>query len=603
MLKLEPPKRRRATPVANRWPVLFFGLWVGLFLPAAGQPALTTNNPPTLEGMVIRSWGTESGLPQNTVNAIVQTRDGYLWLATRDGLARFDGVRFSVYGLPEGLQNVDVATLYEDRKGTLWIGTVGGGLGRWVDGRVERVTPPGQELGADTITTLAEDAAGRLWVGTPAGLRLWENGRLVYDEALSAFAHLHIRTLFCDRHGTMWIVTVPQGLFEFKDNRATPRPGPPENERVVAYCFLEDRQGGLWASVGDWKVLRLQEGQWRVYNQKDGLPYAYVTSLAEGSDGTIWAGSLDDGLYHFDGRRFSPLRREDGLSANDIRSLRIDREGNLWVGTRTGGLDRVSRRKLVHYGAAEGLTNDFTRSVAETRDGTLWVATTGGGLYQGDRGGFRLVGPNPIVQFYVQAESVLAAADGSVWWGGGRALLRWKDGELTGCYTNEPWVRSAWVTALCEDGHGGLWIGNSESALIHFQNGEFVPCLQPVARGPIIALAQATNGCLWVGSPGGGLKCLPSDGGPVQSVANGLLSELIRTLYLDAEGTLWIGTAGGGLSRWRNGRVVTFTARQGLGANTVSQIVEDDTGAFGWGATAASSGSGNPNSINLRWEK
>lgn len=580
-VKPEPPSQRRETNGAAWRRVLFLSLWAGLVFASAGQPATTTNKPAPVEGLVIRSWGTEAGLPQNTVNAMVQTRDGYLWLATRDGLARFDGVRFTVFGLPEGLQSVDVATLYEDRQGTLWIGTVGGGLARWTDGRVERVTPPNPEMGADTISTLAEDAAGRLWIGTPAGLRLWENGRLVENDALAGFAHLHIRTLFCDRHGTMWIVTVTQGLFEFKDNQATLRPGPPGNERVVAHCLLEDRQGDLWASVGNWKILRLHDGQWRVYDQNDGVPYAYVTSLAEERDGTIWAGSLDDGLYRFNGDRFSPVRREDGLSANDIRSLRVDREDNLWVGTRTGGLNRVSRRKLSHYGVAQGLTNDFARSVAQTSDGTLWVATTGGGLYQGDlRNGFHLLGPNEMVQYYAQAESVLAQPDGSVWWGGGRALLRWKDGGLAGCYTNEPWVRSAWVTALCDDRRGGLWIGNSESALVHFQNGEFTGFPQAVARGPITALAQTTNGWLWIGSPGGGLRRMPPDGAGVQVVARGLLSQSIRTLYLDDQDTLWIGTAGGGLSRWRDGRIVTFTSQQGLGAKTVSQIVEDNYGCL-----------------------
>jgi len=580
MLRFEPQIERRAARTTSRQRVWFLVWRAALAFMAAGQTGATTDKVSAGAGLVIRSWGTEAGLPQNTVNAMVQTRDGYLWLATRDGLARFDGVRFTVFGLPEGLQSVDVATLYEDRKGMLWIGTVGGGLGRWSDGRVERITPPSQEVGPDTITALAEDATGRLWVGTPAGLSLWENGRLAQDEALAAFAHLHIRTLFCDRLGTMWIVTVPQGLFEFKDGQVTARLGPPGNERVVAHCFLEDHQGDLWASVGDWKLLRLHAGQWSVYNENEGLPYAYVTSLAEEPDGTIWAGSLDDGLYRFDGRRFRPVRREDGLSANDIRSLLLDRENNLWVGTRTGGLNRVSRRKLAHFGTAEGLTNDFTRSVAQTSDGTLWVATTGGGLYQGDLSGFRQVGPNDIVQFYVQAESVLAVADGSVWWGGGRALLRWKDGRLADCHTNEPWVRSAWVTALCDDRHGGLWIGNSESALVHFQDGQFVALPQSVARGPVTALALGTNGGLWIGSPGGGLRRLPANGGPVQSVTNGLISQSIRTLYLDPEETLWIGAAGEGLSRWRDGRIVTFTPQQGLGAHTVSQIVEDDFGCL-----------------------
>ena len=585
-MKLSPTCEQALTGGAIRRRAAGLALWAGLALAVAAQPA-TTNPPAPAAGLVIRSWGTEAGLPQNTVNAIVQTRDGYLWLATRDGLARFDGVRFTVFGLPEGLQSVDVATLYEDRHGTLWIGTVGGGLARWVNGRVERVTPPSPETGADTVTTMAEDTAGRLWIGTPAGLSVWENGRPVQNDALAPFAHLHIRTLFCDREGTMWIVTVTQGLFEFKDNRATPRPGPPGDVRVVAYCFLEDRHGDLWASIGNSKMLCLHAGQWRVYDQNDGVPYAYVTSLAEERDGTIWAGSLDDGLYCFRGGRFRPVRREDGLSANDIRSLRVDREDNLWVGTRTGGLNRLSRRKLSHYGAAQGLTNDFTRSVAQTGDGQFWVATTGGGLYQGDlQTGFHPLGPNQIVQFYAQAESVLAADDGSVWWGGGRALLRWQAGGLAGCYTNQPWVRSAWVTALCDDRHGGLWIGNSESALVHFENGGFNSFPQAVARGPITALAQETNGSLWIGSPGGGLRRLPADGGAVQSVGRGLLSESIRTLYLDPQGTLWIGTAGGGLSRWRDGRIVTFTARQGLGAKTVSQIVEDDYGCLWLGCNA-----------------
>jgi len=535
--------------------------------------AVAATNPPAVwERLVIRAWGTGAGLPQNTVNTIAQTPDGYLWLGTRDGLARFDGVRFTAFGLSDGLQSVEIQTLYVDRRGTLWIGTSGGGLSRLVEGRIENLTLPHQLAVPDSVTALAEDAAGRLWIGTVAGLSLWQDDRFVELPQLAILERASIRALRCDRAGGMWIATGSQGLFEYRNQRLTESLGSPGNERILAYCLFEDLGSNLWASVGNGTVLCRRAGVWGSYSQTNGLPFAFVTCLAQEADATLWAGSLDDGLYCFQGGRFVALRTDHGLSANDIRSQCLDREGNLWVGTRTGGLNRLSRRKLLSYGAAQGLTNDYTRGVAETADGTLWVATTGGGLSRWEAGGFV-----PIAPYYAFAEAVLAARDGTLWWGASRGLLCWRDGQVSGIYTNESWVRSASVTALCEDRRGGLWIGTSESRLIHFEGGKFVEFPLRIAHGPITGLAQGTNGELWVGSTAGGVQRIRLGSDVVLSVRD-LPSQSIRTLYLDGDGSLWIGTAGGGLSRWRDGRVTTFTTRQGLGADTIVQIVEDDEG-------------------------
>jgi len=555
----------------------------GSYLTSA--PAATPGTESVMaDQLVVRSWRTEAGLPQNTVNAIAQTREGYLWLATRDGLARFDGVRFTLFALAEGLPNVDVLALYEDRAGALWIGTAGGGVSRLASGRIERSKVPDQDAAGDYVVAFAENREGSLWVGTSGGLRIWRSGEPVQNEATAALGRVPIRTMLLNRGGGMWIATTGQGLFEYRGNQLSPQPGPPGDEQVNAYCLLEDRLGRFWASVGNGKVLCRRAEGWRVYSQADGLPFAFVTSLAEGADGTIWAGSLDEGLYFLQGDRFAAVKRENGLSGNDIRSLCADREGNLWVGTRTAGLNRLSRRTLIHCGVAQGLTNDFTRSVAESADGTLWVATTGGGLYRGGLKGLERFLPSPVAEFYAHAESVLVTDDGSVWWGGAHALLCWRDGRLTGCYTNQPWVRSASITALCPSRRGGLWVGNSAGALVRLQHGESNPVARQVARGAITALAEETNGSLWIGSPAGELKRLQPGSGAVLSITNGLLSYSIRTLHLDGQDTLWIGTAGGGLSRWQEGRIATFTTRQGLGANTVSQIVEDDYGSLWLGS-------------------
>ena len=545
----------------------------------AGDAGGATNQLAGGEGLVIRSWGTEAGLPQNTVSAIVQTRDGYLWIGTRDGLARFDGVRFTTFGLHEGLPSVEVLTLYEDRRGTLWIGTSGGGLSRWAAGRIETVTFPQHLAASGTVTSLAEDAANRLWIGTRAGLTIWEHGRFTQNAELAWLANSGIRALLYDHDGGMWIATLSEGLYEFRENRLKENLVPPGSERILAYCLLEDAKSNLWASIGNGTVLGRDKGEWHRFTETNGLPFAYVTCLAQDLAGTVWAGSLDDGLYYFKAGRFFAIRKQQGLSANDIRSLCPDRDGNLWVGTRTGGLNRVGRCKLETCGAPQGLTNDYTRSVAETPDGALWVGTTGGGLYRGEGGSFTSFAP-----YFSSVESVLCAADGSLWWGAARGLFHVENGKLTGNYTNESWLGAAAVTALCEDTGGGLWVGTSEGRLVRFRKGAFSEITNPIAQGPITGLAQDPAGPLWVGSMAGGLKRIDPAHGTIESVTNGLLSHAIRTLYLDHDGALWIGTAGGGLGCYRNGRISTFTAREGLNPNTVVQIVEDDFG-FLWLAT------------------
>ncbi len=538
---------------------------------------------------IVRSWGTEAGLPQNTVNAIVQDRDGYMWLGTRDGLARFDGVHFKVFGLEAGLPSVDISCLYADHQGVLWIGTYGAGLCRMNQGKIEVMTNPDHRPGSDTITCLQEDATGRLWVGTSGGLRFYRDEKAVPPPAFSPFLHSPIHNLLRSRDGkTMWIASVTHGLMSESDGELETYSGPAGHENVVGRSLFEDRQGRLWVSIGNGTVLCRENDQWRIFGEADGLPFAYVTSITEDAEGIIWAGSLDDGLYRFDGTRFNAIRRTDGLSAEDIRSLYCDADGNLWVGTRTGGLNRLSKRHLLMIGRSQGLTNDFTRSVAQTVDGTLWVGTFGGSLYYGGLSGFQPFRPEPVgsqIYYYANVDPVLATPDGSVWWGGNGALLQWKDNHLT-CFTNENWIQNVSVTALQNDRHGGIWIGTSGGQLVHLRNDQFTEFPNQLARAAITALAVQPDGALWVGAAAGGVKRIREGTNAVLIISSELASTAIRTLRLDDDGILWIGTAGGGLSCWNNGKITNFTAKQGLPARTVSQIVEDDQGCLWLGCNS-----------------
>jgi len=551
-------------------------------------------NPSSLFGLtqppVIRAWGTEAGLPQNTVTAIVQTPDGYMWLGTHGGLVRFDGVQFKTFGLESGLPAVDVSTLYVDHQGTLWVGTYGAGLCCLRQGRIQAMADASSQPGSDTITCVQEDLTGRLWVGTSGGLRFCKDGKMLDQTELTNLTHSPIHALLRSNDGqTMWIASVANGLLAERAGRVEVCQGPPDHDKIVGRCLFEDRQGALWVSIGNGMVLRRASGEWRVFNEDDGLPFAYVTSLTQTADGTLWAGSLDDGLYRLEGGRFQGLHRADQLSAEDIRSLYPDAEGNLWVGTRTGGLNRLGQRNLRVVAAAEGLTNDFTRAVAETADGTLWVGTVGGSLYRGGLAGFQPFRPDPVgplIYYYADVDPVLATPDGSLWWGGNGALLQWKNQGLAAVYTNLPWIQNVFVTALQNDRHGGLWIGTSGGNLVHQQAGQFTEFPELLTRSAITSLAAGKDGSLWVGTVAAGVKCIPAGRDSVLTITNGLASSSIRTLYLDDQATLWIGTAGGGLSCWYNGRVSNFTASQGLTASTVSQIVEDDHGSLWLGCNS-----------------
>ena len=346
----------------------------------------------------------------------------------------------------------------------------------------------------------------------------------------------------------MWIATPTYGLMSYRDGRLEPCLGPPEHEKVVTQALFEDRENRLWVSIGNGTVLCRTNHQWLTFNETNGLPFAYVTSLTQDSEGTIWAGSLDDGLYRLNGTNFNVLRKKDGLSADDIRSLYCDHEGDLWVGTRTGGLNRLRQPKLTVISSGQGLTNDFTRSVAQTPDGTIWVGTTGGSLYRGGLTGFEPFRPEPVVYFYANVDPVLAAPDGSLWWGGLGALLHWQNNRLTDCFTNEPWQQNVFITALQNDRHGGIWIGTAGGQLVHMQDGHFTEFPKPITRAPISTLAVQPDGSVWVGTVANGVNRIHEGNEAVYAITNGLSRKAsIRTFYLDDAGTLWIGTAGGGL--------------------------------------------------------
>lgn len=549
---------------------------VGLLLVAvAGLFAGLRADAATADEWVARSWQTEDGLPQNTVSALVQTRDGFLWVGTYGGLARFDGVRFHTFGLRDGLRSVRVSALTEDQQGALWVGTGGGSLSRWENGRF---TTFGEAEGFPTggdIVSMAADRDGSIWIGTTEGLVKWSSGTFTKIGDAQGLPRTQIRALLSDSKGTLWVSVIEKGLF-CGNNGEFVRVGEPGPTRGDVYSLMEDQDGSIWVGAGNGQVWRGRDGAWKQYDSTNGLPIASTVSLTQGRDGTLWLGMGNGGLYRLAGERFEQAAGEGELSDQNVRGVMTDRQESIWVGTSSGGLNRLSRRVLRYWSADAGLGKASVSSVAEDASGALWVGTGANGIWRFESGRFSKLEDPGVPDKYPNIYSTATTNDGSIWAAGEQCLFRFQAGQPTKALLDPP-VRGESLRALCADGDT-LWAGTYYGTLLRCDaSGVQVAVPRGTFPADLTSIAREAAETLWIGTSGGLYRW---ERGKVQSwgTRDGLLTASIRALHRDADGTLWLGTLGGGLARMKDGKFIHFTTREGLIDDVISQIVPDDFG-------------------------
>jgi signal transduction histidine kinase/ligand-binding sensor domain-containing protein/CheY-like chemotaxis protein len=552
----------------------------------AGAPAAAIDPAKSLSQFAHDVWQIEHGLPQNTVYAIAQTPDGYLWLGTAEGLVRFDGVRFSVFdrrNTPAISSNI-VSVLLVDRKGALWIGT-DGGLLHMKDG--ELAAAPGPR---GRVTALMEDAAGVMWVGTfERGAARLVGGQVQPLTTREGLNSDRVRALAQTPDGTVWIATEGGGLNQVKGGSvlAWGRRQGLLSDRVRT--LLVDRKGGLWAGTYEDGVNVLRDGRVETITTKDGLPSGNVATLYEDRQGNVWVGTAGRGLARMREGHVDVLDARLGLSDDYVRSLAEDREGSLWIGTNVGGLNRLRDGNFTPHAAREGLLADDVRAVAQDRAGAVWVGTQGGGLGE--------LRDGKVVRTLSTADGLLddriytivEDPEGALWIGGrGRGVNRLQDGRLT-AYRPPEGQMSSGVHTILRDRRGSLWLGTFRDGLYRLDvtragatvEGTLVHLTtrDGLRSDAILALAEDRGGDLWVGTSGGGLQRL-RDGKVAATLTTreGLPSDFVFAIHEDAGGALWIGTYGGGLARLEGGRLFTFGTAQGLFDDVIYSIVEDGFG-------------------------
>jgi ligand-binding sensor domain-containing protein/signal transduction histidine kinase len=530
------------------------------------------------------SWQVDDGLPDNLVQAITQTADGFLWVGTRGGLARFDGTQFICYDARNTprLKNSSITALCAGRDGSLWIGTDGGGLVR-LDHGVFTGFAKTNGLAGDQVRVIYESADGSIWVGTTTGMSRYRYGAFRTYSTRDGLLSDVVRSIYEDQNKNLWIAT-GKGLNRLgptgkMDAFAMPNGLPNNSVRVIC----QDRGGRIW--VGSNNGLLWYDWFWGIdfyaYNTKYGLSDTFVSAICQDGDGNLWVGTYS-GLNRFWDGRFYHQADSDGQPFDQVNTLFADREGNLWVGCKEG-LTRLVPQKFSTYTTREGLTHNNVMSVLDDAKGNIWIGTWGGGLdeLQGEkivgRGPAPANGTNGLSQDLVL--SLCEGHDGSLWAGadydGG--LTCFKNGRTTH-YTWRDGLPDSGLRVLHEDTLGNLWIG-SDRGLSCFTNGKFVAnsLTQSLTNDSIRDICEDQSGTLWFATQEGlgrwqdGLFTMFTE-------ADGLPAGGLTALSTDEDNTLWIGTGDAGLVRCRNGRFTIYSSRQGLFCDDISGILSD----HGW---------------------
>jgi signal transduction histidine kinase/ligand-binding sensor domain-containing protein len=521
---------------------------------------------------VVRTWDTAQGLPVDAVRAIAQSPDGYLWLGTFAGLARFDGSQFELFNIgntPELSDNL-INALYCDRRGQLWIGHDSGLVSVMAD-HVFRTLKLPALLQHIPIRQIGEDADGNIWL-LNAGDKLIvvsASGPMFEYRKLAGQGWLLRLDAAAPDH-QLRVITLEGRSFIVNTNTFTPDPDAPpvgsDGRRLIL-----SREGGYWA-VTDGRLSRWQAG--RKVEDRGAVDWGapIFATTCEWNE-TVAAGSFREGLNLVGpGPDRQLFDSQHGLRSNWISVLFADRNGTLWVGMGDAGLAALWPKRVQMAMPPGELLTKHIQSLAADQAGGGWVATEGAGLFHFDGKAWQQTPDFPGLKLQIYSYICTDRA-GRLWADSLNSGLFCLDG--TNWNTKATAQRVSGRGVLFVQANGDVWT-TTQDGVERFHGDSDTPDLKiKVAPGVCCATDDGADG-VWFGGFATGLWHWGPDHTEVLRAADGLPSENLLSLHRTSDGSLWIGTDGAGLLRYRHGQFSVITAQNGLPSGTVCSLIEDD---------------------------
>jgi signal transduction histidine kinase/ligand-binding sensor domain-containing protein/CheY-like chemotaxis protein/HPt (histidine-containing phosphotransfer) domain-containing protein len=546
------------------------GLLAALLYAAAG-PVFALDPSLLPSQYVLDNWQIPDGLPQSTAQAVARTPDGYLWIGTQEGLARFDGAKFTVFdsGNEPAIPNKDICALLVDRAGRLWIGTRSGvAVIEHGHFRTVAVGP----LKHAFVRAFAEGRNGRIWVGTEAGLiEIQGDGATSFDVA-DGLTDDRVRALAVGPDGILWVGTL-SGLqrFDGRHFETEPLRSPQLLEPVTS--LYQDPRGPLWIGSGVGGLYR-RTGDRVDMVAEPGRLGSMIRALTRDHDGNLWIAARGGGLVRWRNGEFSALAT--GLFANgDLRSLMEDVEGSLWVGSYGVGLLRLHDGKFVTAGEPEGLSGNLSWVITPRKRGGIWIGTDGGlSSYVDGRFQHRDL---PTGAKNVRVRAIVEDRDERLWVGTeGAGTIRLDPDGSTKVFDQRLGLSGDAVTALLEDRQGRIWVGTNEGLDV-IEDDRVVSMqskLDTMAPPAVHLIHEDRAGNLWVATESDGIFIIGPHDTHHLGTADGLPANWVISIHEDDRGYMWLGTTDG-LARWHDGKLAPSMRFGGPLRQTILQILED----------------------------
>ncbi len=562
----------------------FLGLLCSLLITGNGQSLKYKGPDPrkSITQYTHEVWQSDNGLPQNSVEAIKQTKDGFLWLATQEGLVRFDGVQFTVFdknNTPQ-IRHNHIVSLAIDNEGTLWIATLSEGLVTYANGIFKNITNTPQLTGTQTRHLYA-DSSGAIWVSTrDSGLIKIDSQSVTHYNMANGLISNNIWETAQDINNRIW-VAADDGISVIENGRILSFS---EKEGLAAkenYGLLGTHNGEMW--IGGRKGLQkfsLVNGQLNLLlslAKNEGLPGLGIYEMITDQQGNMWIAS-NRGLVRYYMGQISSFTDNEGLSERLVNTVFIDREGNLWVGTDGGGLNVLKDGIFTSYTVKEGMPANNTWTLFEDRQKNLWIGTDEGlVLFEQGKGIKRIYSKKDGLSHGI-VWTITQDNNDVIWAGTVNGLNKIVKGKIVPL-PDELKMENESIQSSYTDGKGDQWLGTSGSGLFKISNNKkySISSGSGVTNKFINVINGDHSGNVIVGTDGDGLLIIKNDSVRARyTMKDGLPSNFINSLYVDSLNNIWIGTLGQGLSIFDRKTFHNFTIKNGMFDDVIYQILEDD---------------------------